>query len=67
MTPNEILKCADHAFKILIAIENWPGVARGYAAKAQVYERLGNEKEADDNRENQQYYEGLVDTNKPKD
>ena len=55
--PAEILEIADRALLILKPIENWPGVARAYAARVNAHERLGNEEDAAENRKAQQYYQ----------
>ena len=44
--PDEVIEMATRALDILLPIENWPGVARVYAARATVYEKLGNEEQA---------------------
>jgi tetratricopeptide (TPR) repeat protein len=41
--PAEVIEIATHALEILEPIENWPGVARGYAARATAREKLGDE------------------------
>lgn len=40
------LECADQALAILRPLANWPGVARGHAARAAALERLGKPDEA---------------------
>ena len=50
------------ALEILMPIENWPGVARAYAARATVYEKLGNDAEAAKDRQEQKEYESKVET-----
>jgi tetratricopeptide (TPR) repeat protein len=54
---NEIIEAAELALEILLPIENWPGVARAYAARAQVYERMGESTAAAVDREEQHRYE----------
>jgi tetratricopeptide (TPR) repeat protein len=51
--PDEAIELATRALVILNPIENWPGVARAYAARVKAYEKLGNEAEAVKNRQNQ--------------
>jgi tetratricopeptide (TPR) repeat protein len=58
--PSEIVEIADRALEILKPIENWPGVARAYAARAKANERIGNEHEAARDRKEQQFYESKV-------
>lgn len=41
-------------------IANWPGIARGYAARAKAHEKLGNKDQAAKDREEQQHYESKV-------
>lgn len=38
----EVVDAADQALAILLPLENWPGVARAYAARAQAHEALGD-------------------------
>jgi hypothetical protein len=42
---------------ILSPLENWPGIARAYAARAQAYENIGDETTAAADRQEQGYYE----------
>jgi tetratricopeptide (TPR) repeat protein len=51
--PDEVIEIATRTLAILNTIENWPGVARGYAARAKAYEMLGNEAEAAKDRQDQ--------------
>jgi tetratricopeptide (TPR) repeat protein len=39
--PREVLAFANHALDLLTPIQNWPGVARAYAACAIAHEKLG--------------------------
>ena len=55
--PDEILKMAGHAIAILKPIENWPGVARAYAARVKVHEATGNEEAVTRDRKEQRHYE----------
>lgn len=57
--PSEVVEVADRALEILQPIQNWPGVARAYAARAQAHEALGNESQAADDRRNQQHFAAL--------
>jgi len=56
--PVEVIAMADQALAILTPIENWPGVARAYAARASAYEKLGDITAAAADRESQKLYEG---------
>jgi tetratricopeptide (TPR) repeat protein len=51
--PAEIIEITSHALEILEPIENWPGVARAYAARAIAYEKLGEHDLAVADREEQ--------------
>ena len=51
---------AGRSLAILNPIENWPGVARAFAARAKAHESIGNEDEAAGDRKEQQYYEGMI-------
>ncbi len=41
VNPGEVVKSATRALELLEPIENWPGVARAYSARAKAYEQLG--------------------------
>jgi hypothetical protein len=43
-----VVAAAESALSLLLPIENWPGVARAYAARAQARERLGDPAAASD-------------------
>ena len=58
--PGEVLEMADTALALLTPIENWPGVARGYAARAVADDRLGNTEAAAKDREEQEHYRGKI-------
>jgi tetratricopeptide (TPR) repeat protein len=58
--PSEVVEVSDRALEILKPIENWPGVARAYAARASVHEKMGNGEAAAGDRQEQQYYESKV-------
>ena len=60
--PSEVVEIADCALEILKPIQNWPGVARVYAARAQANESLGNDHGAARDRKEQQYYESKVES-----
>jgi len=49
--PVEIVEAAGKALEILLPLKNWPGVVRAYAARAQAYERLGEDVAAAADRE----------------
>ncbi len=57
MEPGEVIAIATRALEILLPIENWPGVARAYAARAKAYDQLGETHQAADDRAAQQAYE----------
>ena len=56
--PAEVIAMANQALAILMPIENWPGVARAYAARAHAYEKLGDNTAAAADRESRKLYEG---------
>ena len=58
--PSEVIEVSDRALEILKPIENWPGVARAYAARANAHEKIGNEEAAAGDRQEQEYYESKV-------
>jgi tetratricopeptide (TPR) repeat protein len=58
--PPDVIDAAEQALEILLPLENWPGVARAYAARAQAHERLGKSAAATADREAQYRYEGKV-------
>ena len=60
--PSEVIEIADRVLKILKPIENWPGVARAYAARAKAHEVIGNEDEAAKDCKEQKYYESKVES-----
>jgi len=64
--PTEVIIIATHALDILTPIENWPGVARAYAARAIAHQKLGNEEEAAKDRQEQMIYESKVKPDKNK-
>lgn len=57
---SEVVDAAGQALAILLPLENWPGVARAYAARAQAHEALGDSNAAAADREAQSRYEKLV-------
>ncbi len=57
--PGEVVAVANRAIKILKPIENWPGVARAYAARANAHDALGDGNQAAKDRTDEQYYAGL--------
>jgi hypothetical protein len=59
-TPAEVIEFADRALEILKPIENWPGVARAYAARAKAHENRGNEDAAAKDRLEQKDYESRI-------
>jgi tetratricopeptide (TPR) repeat protein len=58
--PREVIEIASRALEILKPIENWPGVARSYAARAKAHENLGHADEAAKNRQEQKYCESKI-------
>ena len=58
--PLEVVRAAGSALSILKPIENWAGVARALAARAQAFDRLGNAQAAEDDRLEQKRFEGMV-------
>lgn len=59
--PEEVIEMADHALASLKPIENWPGVARSYAARAKAHERQGNKEAALKDLQKQMKYESKID------
>jgi tetratricopeptide (TPR) repeat protein len=57
-----VIDAADRALALLLPIENWPGVARAYAARAQAHERQGDSTAASADQEARQRYEGMVES-----
>ena len=55
--PAELVEIASRAVDILSPIQNWPGVARAYAARASAYEALGDTQRAAMDREEQKIAE----------
>jgi len=58
--PSEVIEVSNRALEILKPIENWPGVARAYAARANAQEKMGNGEAAAGDRQEQEYYESKV-------
>jgi tetratricopeptide (TPR) repeat protein len=58
--PAEVIEIATHALEILELIENWPGVARGYAARATARANLGDEAGAVIDRQEQKVNEAKI-------
>ncbi len=57
---SESIKAAGQALTILRPLENWPGVARAFSARAQALENLGKTAEAEGDRQEQKRYEAMV-------
>ncbi len=55
--PAEVIEFATRALEILAPIENWPGVARGYAARSIARKKLGDEAGAEKDRQEQELFE----------
>ena len=58
--PSAVIEAADRALAILLPLENWPGVARSYAARAQAHEHSGNLAAAKSDRTAQREAEGKI-------
>jgi tetratricopeptide (TPR) repeat protein len=58
--PAEVIEIATRALEVLEPIENWPGVARGYAARAQGREKLGDKAGAAKDRREQKLAESKI-------
>ncbi len=58
--PAEVVEIASRALKVLEPIENWPGVARGYAARAQARQELGDAAGAAKDRQEQKLAESKI-------
>jgi tetratricopeptide (TPR) repeat protein len=58
--PDEVIVFATRALDILEPIENWPGVARAYAARAIAREKLGDEAGASKDRQEQKISESKI-------
>lgn len=59
-TPSERVACADSALRLLLPLENWPGVARAYAARAQAHESMGDFQTVVDDSTSAAKYQALV-------
>ncbi len=58
--PAEVIDITTRALEILEPIENWPGVARAYAARVIARVKLGDEEGAARDRQEQAVYEGKI-------
>jgi tetratricopeptide (TPR) repeat protein len=58
--PGEVIEIASRALSILQPLQNWPGVARAYAARAKAHASLGQEEAAERDRENQKLSEAKI-------
>ena len=56
----EVVIIATQALDIVKPIENWPGVARAYAARGAAYEKLGNAEAATKDRQSQKEAESRI-------
>lgn len=56
----DVVAAAEQALAALLPIENWPGIARAYAARADAHERLGETKDAAADREAQHDAEARI-------
>lgn len=62
-TPAQVIEIASRALEVLRPIENWPGVARAYAARAAAHEKLGHPEAAARDRQEEQQYEQKAGSN----
>jgi tetratricopeptide (TPR) repeat protein len=60
--PTEVLAMTGRALALLEPIENWPGVARAYAARAIAHQQLGEEESAAADRRQQQVAESKIES-----
>jgi len=60
--PTEVLAMAERALALLEPIENWPGVARAYAARATAHQQLGEDEAAAHDRQQQQAAESKLES-----
>ncbi len=58
--PGKVLAFANHALEMLVPIQNWPGVARAYAARAIAHEKIGETEQAAKDRKEQQLAESKI-------
>jgi tetratricopeptide (TPR) repeat protein len=58
--PSEVIEMADHALISLKPIENWPGIARAYAARAKAHEIVGDKEAALKDLQEQMEYESKI-------
>ncbi len=56
----DLIQAADQALAILSPLENWPGIARAYAARAQAYENIGDDTAAAADRQEQEQYDDMA-------
>lgn len=59
-TPSARIAFADSALRLLLPLENWPGVARAYAARAQAHKILGDQSAAAEDSSKQAKYQALM-------
>jgi tetratricopeptide (TPR) repeat protein len=58
--PAEVIEIATRALNILKPIENWPGVARAYAARGKAHEMMGHKQQALKDHQKQKEYENKI-------
>jgi tetratricopeptide (TPR) repeat protein len=58
--PAEVAELATRALELLKPIDNWPGIARAYAARAKAYDLQGDERSAMNDREEQKLAESKI-------
>lgn len=56
-SPKEIIQYSEHALEKLLPIKNWRGVSRAYLARSKAYQKLGEEKLAERDRQLASEYE----------
>jgi hypothetical protein len=65
--PVELVEIASRALDILAPIQNWPGVARAYAARASAHEKCGDLEQAVKDHTQQKIAESKADQNQAED
>lgn len=58
--PAEVIEIATRALSLLKPIENWPGVARAHAARSKAHEKLGENEQAEKDRQEQHAAESRI-------
>lgn len=60
LDPGEVLASADQALAILLPLDNFPGIARAYAARSKAHTALDDQPAAEADRQAQERYEQLT-------